>query len=913
MTSPTAVRLAARLARREVRRRPWRTALVALLIAFPVAGMTMAAAFVHTDRQSPTDVWRASWGRTTDMAISTLSKGAWDNPAEAPDVDAALATLPAGSRVTSWRSAHVVVRTVDRQRATAEVLDLPLAGDVGRDVVQVQLGRAPAEAGEVFLTHALADELGVGVGDIVDLDRPSRLTWRVTGIGERRAYWDSYVAVLAPGTPFPWDRERELGIARNHAVDVPAGVGVPQLRGITAAFGSDAVAPHLRDDPSMAYAADTEVAWSWVIGALVLTVVGIVIASAFAAGARRQLTTLGQLAANGADPAVLRGVLFLQGTWAGLIGSALGLVLGGAGLVALAPHADRMLGRDVDAWRLHVLDLVPGVTLGVVAATLAALVPARTTIQVPVLAALAGRRPLGRVPRWVTVAGVLTAAGGLSLLGLAVAGGSDATGHGEVWVLTAIVGGMAVLLGACATTPAIVSVLEPLAGRLAGTWRLAARSLARQRTRTSAVVAGVCAASALAVGASALVLSIDADRGAAVPSVRPDEVHLDAELVRSPGPGSFNDFSSEPVAVPRDLVEDVRGVLPGSDVFELAAAMPPPDAVLQVQEPAPGVPFEPGGPVFESGGALFDANGPRQRAAVVWDDAAAKVYALRAEHRALLEKEGAVVLGSADGEGEVSLQHYEVDRVDAPRGPVLRSSGSASAVVVYAPARRVEPGPSHSVKVVDGRRYAVGILPRLLVMPASLARFGLMERPPIVVVRAREALSGSQVASVGDIVEDHRLDMATPDVAAPQLSVSTAMHYPETGLDPLLLEALLTGAALLFSLFVVAVSLALAAAETRDERDVLTVVGAAPGTMWRTSARKAVFLTALGGALAVPVGFLPVVMVTLADAPTPLVFPWRVALVVLVAVPAIAGAVTALGSAVALRVRPVRISTMAFD
>lgn len=907
MTSPTAARLAARLARREVRRRPWRTALVALLIAFPVAGMTMAAGFVRTDRQSPTDMWRSSWGRTTDVAISSLSKGAWEQPATAPDVDAALATLPAGGRVTSWRSAHVVLRTLDRERATAEVLDLAMTGDLGGDVFQVQKGRVPQEPGEVFLARSLAAELGVGVGDVVDLDRPSRLTWRVVGIGERRAYWGSYVAALAPGTPFPWDRERALGVAVNHAVDLPAGVGASQLRGLTTNFGSDVVAPHLRDEPSMAYAAGNEVAWSWVVGALVLTVVGIVIASAFAAGARRQLTTLGQLAANGADPGVLRGVLFLQGTWAGLIGSALGLALGGAGLVALAPHADRMLSRDVDPWRLQLLDLVPVVALGVGAATLAALVPARTTIRVPVLAALAGRRPLGRVPRWVTVAGMCTAAGGLSLLGLAVVGGSNATSHGEVWVLTAILGGMAVLLGACATTPALVSVLEPLAGRLAGTWRLAARSLARQRTRTSAVVAGVCAASALAVGASALVLSIDADSGPAVPTIRPDEVHLEAELVRNPGPGRFTGVSSEPVAVPPDLVEDVRSVLPGSDVFEPAAAMPPPGSVLQVREPGPTDPFE-------QGGYAFEAHGPRQRVAVVWDAAAAAVYALSAEHRSLLEKEGALVLGSSDGEGEVSLERYEVDPVPPGGGPVVSSNGSTSAVVVGAPARRVGPGAVHAVKVVDGRRYAIGGLPSLVVMPTSVGRLGLVERPPLVVVRASEALSSAQVAAVSDVVEDHRLDMATADVDAPHLSVSTFMRYPEAGLDPLVLEALLTGAALLFSLFVVAVSLALAAAETRDERDILTVVGAAPTTMWRTSARKAVFLTALGGALAVPVGFLPVVMVTLAEDPTPpLVFPWRVALVVLLAVPAIAGAVTALGSAVALRVRPVRISTMAFD
>jgi hypothetical protein len=75
----------------------------------------------------------------------------------------------------------------------------------------------------------------------------------------------------------------------------------------------------------------------WVIGGLALLVTGIVIAAAFAAGNRRQLVTLGQLTANGAGPTVLRRVLFLQGTLAGLVGVAAGLGLGALGLAAAFP------------------------------------------------------------------------------------------------------------------------------------------------------------------------------------------------------------------------------------------------------------------------------------------------------------------------------------------------------------------------------------------------------------------------------------------------------------------------------------------------------------------------------------------------------------------------------------------------
>ncbi|MBA2496608.1 MAG: hypothetical protein H0V33_05840 [Acidimicrobiia bacterium] len=112
----------------------------------------------------------------------------------------------------------------------------------------------------------------------------------------------------------------------------------------------------------------------------------------------------------------------------------------------------------------------------------------------------------------------------------------------------------------------------------------------------------------------------------------------------------------------------------------------------------------------------------------------------------------------------------------------------------------------------------------------------------------------------------------------------------------------------------IAVSLALAASETRDERDVLVVAGAAPSTMRRTSGRKALLLSGLGAALAVPVGFLPVAVFTAVSSDDlPLVFPWRVVLLLLVAVPVVAAAVTTVGSGIVLRLRPVRVSTMAFD
>jgi len=84
----------------------------------------------------------------------------------------------------------------------------------------------------------------------------------------------------------------------------------------------------------------------------------------------------------------------------------------------------------------------------------------------------------------------------------------------------------------------------------------------------------------------------------------------------------------------------------------------------------------------------------------------------------------------------------------------------------------------------------------------------------------------------------------------------------------------------------------------------------------RSSRRsKAPLLTVMGALLAIPVGFLPVVVFTHADGnDSPrLVFPWRTVGLLLVAVPVITALVTDVASAVAVRLRPVRVSTMTFE
>ena len=135
--------------------------------------------------------------------------------------------------------------------------------------------------------------------------------------------------------------------------------------------------------------------WVLVGGVVALAIVGIVISGAFAVGARRQLVTLGQLSANGADEHLLRRTLSLQGLLSGAIGSVVGFGAGVVVLFAMRHQFESWIHHDPGPYVWSLRDVIAILVTGTIAATVAAFVPARSAARVPVLSALAGRRPLG--------------------------------------------------------------------------------------------------------------------------------------------------------------------------------------------------------------------------------------------------------------------------------------------------------------------------------------------------------------------------------------------------------------------------------------------------------------------------------------------------------------------------------------
>lgn len=865
--------VAVRLARREVRRRPGRTALVALLVALPVAGMTAAAVLIREDHRSRSAEWQEYAGHADAREYQS-----WDdagNPLEST------VRLPEGSRTVDLTTTYVAVRTKDRSHrsASAVVSAQPLGDPMTEGLQGLIAGRSPEGAEEIALSRAAAHDLHAAIGDHLDLAEPlSRVT--VVGITEADECLSCRVVMYAPDSMPARLVEQRPQVLR--LIDLPDGLTPTQLEALreqNVELRSDFLRS-VSDD-----GADSGVRWSLVLGAVVLTVMGIVISAAFAVGARRQLVTLGQLSASGASAALLRTTLLLQGTVTGVLGSLTGAALGIGAVFGFRGLIETRVDHRIHHLPVRPLDVGLAVAVGVVAATLAALVPARTAARLPTLSALAGRRPQSAVPRRLVASGALLVVVGLALQGLAVLGNASRRSD-DVWALVAIVGGVGELLGACAIAPALVARLEPLAGRVRGPWRLGARSLARSRTRTGAVVSAVAAAGALAVLATSLVTGADAR----------DQDYLDLPsntLVLSRTSNATlpdeSQVSTQTRAEP-EVRADIERILPDATRTTLRTARLPlgtPNLTTQRGATMATVPSDttmdtipPGTPpawfieVPQTHDSYADFSTDRL---VIADPAVVRTAGLGSTARRKLDDLGVVIL-QPDGASDTELR--SPDGSTQPAGIV-----AAKHSVAAAPA---------DVLITEALAKSLGL--------EIVADTDLYTNPRALTTHQQDA------------IDDVRLDDLDQHPGGVDSYLNTSIYLPGSGISPFAIQLILAGVALAFALFVIGASLALAAAESKDERDVLTAAGAAPSVLARAAGSKAVLLAGIGGLMAVPIGFLPVLVYAQSESDGfPVIFPTTIVVLLVLGVPTVVGLAAMASSATAQRLRPVRVSTSVFD
>ena len=866
-------RFAARLARREVMRRPWRTVLVALLVALPVAGMTVASVLARAQDHL---TWiEQEYGEGTDLAISRPAT-------QALDVDE---LIPAGSTTRQIRIAWVGLELGDGTIVDGAQLTDSFDFGLGA-ALRTERGRQPGD-GEVWLSAALADDIGADVGDTLELAHPTG-TWVVAGVGKSDFSFDRRLMVM-PDLPLSQFRDWVFPVIT--LVDLPDGlsgidierVGAAVEHRLSATIGGsldNGGGPIATWDAGRGRDELEPLAWTWVVGTIALAATGIIVAAAFATSARRQLATIGILSANGSPERLTRRALAAQGAWTGVVGSLAGVALGGAVSTFGRSTIERLNGYRLESFRYDPVYLALIALTGVVAATAAALVPARTASKVPVMAALAGRRPLGKVPARLVPRGVGLAAVGALLL---VAGALSRNG-GAAPTFAAMVGGVFVLIGMCCCSPLAVDVMGRACARLSGSWRLAGRALSRTRTRSAAIVTAIAVIGALTMSGAATVVAVS-DNGLRTRELPSDAVMLmpnRGPAIPATGLADFEPAPDDPV--PSVLETGVEAIVPTARWYPRRVA---------TWDPAP-----------------IDVNDPSSQAVwwqfVVADDAMLDLYDLSDIDRESLERTGVLV-----NSPWFDLDGY-VDFGDPGAVTLSMESGDVElAVAVRDEVRRRRADDGYQFVGI----YAPGDF--LITEETALAAgFDIVTSGGFL--RSDRTLTDDQRNRITELVFGNSIALGEYYTDIPRMEVagmtawSPYLDWPEHSSSETAVQGILVGVAFVLTLLVVAIGLALAAAEGVAERDVLVAVGGRPRMMRSMAAVKATVLTVTGLGLAVPFGLLPTYAVLRA---TDHAFhvPWLVLGALVVAVPLLAGAITWIVSAIGQAIRPVRISTLAFD
>ena len=884
-------RFASRLARREVRRRPGRTILAALLIAVPVAAMTTGSIVARTNATDWSLDFQRDHGDTDIVLGVSTSTVASDD-----DGSPALAPLPDGStsREYLWTGTPVAASTGPGNDTVTYVQfgNMPFSDTDATAGIDITSGRAP-EPGEMLLGTDLAGRLGIGAGDQLTLTRPSG-TWLVAGLGEIRGNYNEDPLII-PG--FDTARISPEYRATTVLIDLPEGTPVDTIRRIAAERGGLT----RYDDPYFGPDdLDTGMAWGFVAGVLALIAVGIIVAAAFATSARRQLVTIGQLTSNGASEAVVRRTLALQGSWTGVVGAIVGMTVG----LVLLPLTRSLIARhivhhEIRAFRFSVTDLVVIMITAVVAATVAAAVPARSAARVPVMTALAGRRPTGTPAPWLVPTGLALLSGGLGLVAVAALGTKGDTQGSNIWALLVVIGVTAMVFGTCCAAPLVIERIGGIGRRASLSWRMALRSLARSRSRSAAVVAAI----AVTVGGATAIASVAElvlrqDSNCCQAALPADAIVVSASqsLTVASDSADLTDYGPlVGVEVRPSTMAAIAAIAPDGDVSPYSVA---------TFDPAP---FDPS----------FDYNDPS--GPMIATPALLDLLGVSAADRTALAETGALQPRIADGNAVTSDGGGIANEAEDPM--------SASPTTEY----RAEGGAITVPFVFGTDPLDHPWAGQLLITEQAAADAGFTIVETGVIIRAGADLTTTQLDELAALQNElwgTSVDAFVEPGDPPRLDGSAQTGAPEgeyldmwyedprrqsSSADDLWIARLvILGAALALSLLVVSIGLALAAAEDRDERDTFTIVGARPSSMRRQAAARAAVLALAGIGLGIPLGFAPTWVVDRVvnsgveamSRTGAIEVPWLVVGALLVVIPSVAAGGAWTVSGVANRFRP---------
>ena len=504
----------------------------AALVAVALSAALIAFAFIVSDSFT-TQLTAAARASVGDADVVVLPQRGEDLPENTAQ------NIAAASEVAGVRPYIEGMTYLDRPGTAYDehvfVLDVPTLTSTTR----LTAGRLPEAAGEVAVSSLFAQNQNLGVGDAASFikdptdDAASPTTATIVGIIEpgaeatRQSPQDSYVFATA-------DERAALGVSETPVVlYVTARDGVSAgdlLDSVTRAAGGAQV--YTADDIVAMRAANGQSGVSatltllGILGPVCAVVAAIVIATTFTTLVARQTRTTGLLRCVGASRAQVMGAVLRTAALTGLLGSVIGAAAG-TGAAALLIRSGTINGLEPRHLTITWTALALAVGISVLVTLVAVLRPARQAARVSPLIALTGQvaddRALGRRRLAAVIGGAVIAAGGASILILAM----------NLRILQyTVAGAVILLLGVLAALPLIVVGAARLLGRLAGAERapilhLAARNLARSPGRAAAITAALLVSVGVATTMVVGVASINASMDAYLNSRAPIDIRIE--------------------------------------------------------------------------------------------------------------------------------------------------------------------------------------------------------------------------------------------------------------------------------------------------------------------------------------------------------------------------------------------------
>ena len=511
-------RLALKIAARSSARSVGRSALIATMVALPVAGLA-GTAVVYDSSQLPTisETIDTVLGQTeAQLVVATVPNSnlrqdphshSWTAEGSAPE-SSALASpsevLPAGTEIITVTPTSVTAETV-AGTAAFDVLEGETWHPALAGRFDVREGRIPRADHEVMVTASSLPRLGVTIGQTIQFTSPAPMEVTVVGVLDDQDKPDSALEIFArnglvtgtefsegPGTHYflptlalNWDDVLELNSEGITVVSRDVLLHGPPANDLSGSNGL-----HL-----------TMIALLAMFAAFAAFEVILLAGAAFTVTARQHQRMLATIASVGAPRRLLFRILAANGVILGVIGGVVGCVLGvGAAIAYMAVTAD---GSSTQYYGLHIpwLALAGFVGFAVLIGWLASLAPARSASRFDVVAALRGaRKPPTPDRRTPTIGAVmmitgllLTIGGGIVFAAFSEAGRGTSIGHPLLWLplMMMIAGPLFLQVGVMLCGPLILRAIATMLTQHGIGARLASRDAARNPSRAVPALAAV--------------------------------------------------------------------------------------------------------------------------------------------------------------------------------------------------------------------------------------------------------------------------------------------------------------------------------------------------------------------------------------------------------------------------------------